>query len=117
MKFHEIGNCISNTYEEGCMMKNHFAMDQNLMKQLNIIRSLESHSETTVRSLYSQAIIEYSLYHHEKNKLLELIDKALASKNETDFYKYATKYQELIEKHREGKKIVENGFELYLTFD
>lgn len=98
-------------------MNNHFAMDHNILKQLSIIKSLENRSETTVRSLYAQAIIEYTLYEHEKKRLLELIDQTLLEKNKEAFDQYAVEYNELIDNHRHGKKIIENGFELNITFE
>ncbi|NEU29730.1 IDEAL domain-containing protein [bacterium LRH843] len=98
-------------------MNDQFAMDQNVLEQLKIIKILEKRSETTVQSLYAQAILEYSLYHHEKDKLLVLIDQALVSRNKHEFYEYSNRYNQLEDDHRNGKIIIENGFELYLTFD
>ncbi len=96
-------------------MNNYFPMD--VMNQLNIIKSLENRSERTVRSLYVQAVLEYSLYQYEKNKLLTFIDQSLAEENKDDFYKYSAQYKALLDSYREGTTIVENGFELNLTFE
>ncbi|WP_332689388.1 IDEAL domain-containing protein [Halalkalibacter lacteus] len=98
-------------------MINDFAMDPKIKKQLNVIKSLQARSEDTVQALYAQAILEYSLYHYRKDDLHDRIDQALINKNETQFNKYALEYRQWIESHREGKTVVEDGFELYLTFE
>lgn len=92
-------------------------MDHNVMKQLQIIKSLQKRSEATVQSLYAQAILEYSLYHYNKNRLLNFIDQALIDGKEEEFYQYSQEYKQLMEDHRDGKTVVENGFELHLTFE
>lgn len=98
-------------------MSNQFAMDHNVMKQLQIIKSLQKRSEATVQSLYAQAILEYSLYHYNKNRLLNFIDQALIDGKEEEFHQYSQEYKQLMEDHRDGKTVVENGFELHLTFE
>lgn len=98
-------------------MSNQFAMDHNVMKQLQVIRSLQKRSETTVQSLYAQAILEYSLYHYRKNKLLEIIDQTLVDGQKDQFYHYSKEYKRLVDDHRSGKTVVEDGFEIYLTFE
>jgi uncharacterized protein YpiB (UPF0302 family) len=98
-------------------MINDFAMDPRIKKQLKVIKSLQTRSEDTVQALYAQAILEYSLYHYRKNDLKERIDQALLKKDEAQFNKYALEYNQWVESHREGKTVIEDGFELYLTFE
>ncbi len=92
-------------------------MDPRIKKQLNVIKSLQARSEDTVQALYAQAIFEYSLYHYRKDDLQERIDQALLNKDKEQFNKYALEYKQWLESHREGKIVVEDGFELYLTFE
>ncbi|WP_088103637.1 IDEAL domain-containing protein [Halalkalibacter urbisdiaboli] len=98
-------------------MNNQFAMDNNVMRQLHVIRSLQKRTETTVQSLYAQAVLEYSLYNFNKQKILEDIDKALILKDKEAFQKHSTTYNSWLTKHKQGKIISENGFELLLTFE
>ena len=98
-------------------MSNQFAMDHNVMKQLQVIRSLQKRSEATVQSLYAQAILEYSLYRYKKSKLIEVIDQALINSDKQLFKQLSMEYKQLVDDHRDGKTIIENGFEIYLTFE
>ncbi|ARK31534.1 IDEAL domain-containing protein [Halalkalibacter krulwichiae] len=98
-------------------MLNDFAMDPNVTRQLKVIRSLESRSEDTVKSLYAQAVLEYSFYYYKKKQLYDRIDHALVTKDEQLFTEATAEYIQLIESHQEGKTVSENGFELYLNFD
>ncbi|WP_100404940.1 IDEAL domain-containing protein [Bacillus solitudinis] len=98
-------------------MNNHFAMDNNVLRQLHIIRSLQKRAETTVQSMYAQAVLEYSLYHSNKQRILENIDKSLRKNDKESFLKHSSVYNEWIANHKEGKVISENGFELVLTFE
>ncbi|WP_227936768.1 IDEAL domain-containing protein [Alkalihalobacillus deserti] len=98
-------------------MINDFAMDPSVTRQLKVIRSLQTRSEDTVQSLYAQAVLEYSLYHHNKTTLYNLIDEALSKKDKALFEKTLFEYNQLIELHREGKTVSEDGFELFLHFE
>lgn len=98
-------------------MINEFAMDPNVTRQLKVIRSLQARSEDTVQSLYAQAVLEYSLYHYNKTMLYNLIDEALSNRDKALFEKTVLQFNQLIESHREGKTVSENGFELYLHFE
>ncbi|KGA97352.1 hypothetical protein AJ85_11050 [Alkalihalobacillus alcalophilus ATCC 27647 = CGMCC 1.3604] len=98
-------------------MNNQFAMDKNVLKQLHVIKNLQNRSETTVQSLYAQAILEYSLYHYQKERIDAAIDKSLAEYNREEFIKSSNAYLQLMENHKDGKVISENGYELLLTFE
>ncbi|MBP3949598.1 IDEAL domain-containing protein [Bacillus suaedae] len=98
-------------------MENQFALDKKVMKQLQLIGTLQRRSKKTVHSLYAQAILEYSLYHYNKNQLEGLIDQALEKRDKEAFLTHSTKYNELLYAHREGKTIREDGFEVYLPFE
>ncbi|MFC0557750.1 IDEAL domain-containing protein [Halalkalibacter alkalisediminis] len=98
-------------------MINDFAMNPSVTRQLKVIRSLQARSEDTVQSLYAQAVLEYSLYHYNKNMLYNVIDEALTKRDKELFEKSVIEYNQLIESHREGKTVSENGFELYLHFE
>ncbi|ADC48565.1 MULTISPECIES: IDEAL domain-containing protein [Alkalihalophilus] len=98
-------------------MNNHFAMDNNVYRQLEIIKSLQKRTESTVQSLYAQAVLEYSMYHFKKSQLLISIDQALESGDREAFSAHSLAYKEHIENHKNGKMIIENGYELHLTFE
>ncbi|MDQ0207960.1 IDEAL domain-containing protein [Alkalicoccobacillus murimartini] len=97
-------------------MSNQFAMDKEVLKQLEIIKSLQKRSQAAVYSLYAQAVLEYSLYYHKKNQLLSKIDHALAKRDEQQFMVLTNDYKTLIEDHKNGKTIYDYGFKLHLTF-
>ncbi|KYG32347.1 hypothetical protein [Alkalihalobacillus trypoxylicola] len=98
-------------------MNNQFAMDKNVLKQLHVINNLQTRSESTVQSLYAQAVLEYSLYHYKMERVNEEIERALKEYNREDFLLASSEYQNLLEEHKNGKIISENGYELLLTFD
>lgn len=97
-------------------MSNQFAMDKEVIKQLEIIKKLQKRSQAAVYSLYAQAVLEYSLYYHKKNQLLAQIDESLVNKNKHQFMAVTNEYKTLIEDHKNGKTIYDYGFKLHLTF-
>ncbi len=92
-------------------------MDHNVYRQLEIIKSLQKRTESTVQSLYAQAVLEYSIYHFHKSELLELIDRSLVERDRDAFELYSLELNQHINRYQEGKTIVENGYELHLTFE
>ncbi|KMK74741.1 IDEAL domain-containing protein [Alkalihalobacillus pseudalcaliphilus] len=98
-------------------MNHQFAMDKNVLKQLHVIKNLQNRSETTVQSLYAQAILEYSLYHYKKNKINQLIEQALINYDKEQFMNATNDYLVHLHEHKNGKIISENGYELLLTFE
>ncbi|TSB46168.1 IDEAL domain-containing protein [Alkalicoccobacillus porphyridii] len=97
-------------------MSNQFAMDKEVLKQLEIIKSLQKRSQAAVYSLYAQAVLEYSLYYHKKDQLLHLIDEALVKRDEEQFMSLTNDYAALLNEHKDGKTIYDHGFKLHLTF-
>ena len=97
-------------------MSNQFAMDKEVLKQLEIIKSLQKRSQAAVYSLYAQAVLEYSLYYHKKDQLVNKIDEALANKDEEQFMTLTNEYTTLLNDHKDGKTIYDHGFKLHLTF-
>lgn len=100
----------------GNKMSNQFAMDKEVLKQLEIIKKLQKRSQAAVYSLYAQAVLEYSLYYTQKNQLLEAIDESLASKDKERFMTLTNEYKILKEEYKSGKTIYDYGFKLHLTF-
>ncbi|GAE37352.1 IDEAL domain-containing protein [Halalkalibacter akibai] len=98
-------------------MINEFSMNPSVTRQLKVIKSLQSRSEGTVQSLYAQAVLEYSLYYFKKEFLYQQIDEVLLNRNEERFNELVVEYNQLIESHRDGKTVSEDGFELHLHFD
>ncbi|WP_368503702.1 IDEAL domain-containing protein [Alkalihalophilus sp. As8PL] len=98
-------------------MNNQFAMDNNIYRQLEIIKSLQKRTESTVQSLYAQAVLEYSMYHFKKSQLLQLIDESLEAGDKEAFYRHTLEYNNHVNDHIDGKMIIENGYELHLTFE
>jgi uncharacterized protein YpiB (UPF0302 family) len=97
-------------------MINDFAMNPSVTRQLKVIRSLQARSEDTVQSLYAQAVLEYSLYYYKKEKIYNLVDEALETRDKALFMELSKQYKQLLEAHSEGKTVSEDGFELYLHF-
>lgn len=97
-------------------MSNQFAMDKEVLKQLEIIKKLQKRSQAAVYSLYAQAVLEYSLYYTKKDQLLEDIDESLELRDEERFMSLTNEYQLLQEEYRGGKTIYDYGFKLHLTF-
>ncbi len=96
---------------------NQFAMDKSVLRQLQVIKSLQSRTESTVQSLYAQAVMEYSLYYFRKQDITSKIDAALTKRDKEAFIEFSQAYKELIDEHKDGKIITENGYELVLTFE
>ena len=86
------------------------------MKQLKVISRLDRRVET-IQSLYAKALLEYSLYEFKKEKLLKRIDHALQYRLTEDFHQLSRQYKRLLDEHKHGKKIIEKGFELHLSFN
>src|SRR6476646_3081772 len=97
-------------------MKEQFAIDKNVLKQLQIINSLEVRTDLTVQSLYARAVLAYSSYYFKEQYLRKQIDLALENRDKEQFHILSSELSSHIERHKYGKTISENGYNLFLTF-
>ncbi|UTR05061.1 IDEAL domain-containing protein [Alkalihalobacillus sp. LMS6] len=97
-------------------MKEPFAIDKNVLKQLHIINSLEVRTDLTVQSLYARAVLTYSSYYFKEQYLRKQIDQSLECRDKETFYILTSELSSHIESHKNGKTISENGYNLFLTF-
>lgn len=97
-------------------MKEPFAIDKDVLRQLQIINSLEVRTDLTVQSLYAKAVLTYSMYYFKERYLREQIDNALDDRDKELFHILSTELSSHIERFKNGRTLYENGYNLYLRF-
>ncbi|WP_078555322.1 IDEAL domain-containing protein [Bacillus alkalicellulosilyticus] len=94
-----------------------YAMENTLRKQLKNLKTGPNPSLKTVYSLYAEAIVEYSVYHFEKQRYIKAIDKALERREEQAFRRLSQDYNVFLKQYQEGKLIRVQKLEWHLTFE
>ncbi|WP_078391791.1 IDEAL domain-containing protein [Shouchella patagoniensis] len=97
-------------------MKEPFAIDKDVLRQLHVINSLEIRTDLTVQSLYAKAVLTYSSYYFRKRYLEERINEALDNRDKELFKTLATELKAHLDRYKNGRTLYENGYNLYLTF-
>lgn len=100
----------------GRTMKEPFAIDKDVLRQLQIINRLEVRTDLTVQSLYAKAVLTYSMYYFKKAYLQKQIDIALDDRDKELFHILSTELSSHCEQFKNGRTLHENGYNLYLKF-
>ncbi|WP_169728503.1 IDEAL domain-containing protein [Salibacterium aidingense] len=94
----------------------HPTHEQHFMKKVKSAKHGKRPSRQVLQSLYAQMMMEYAVYHFNKERLQQLIDEALDEKDPVLFQELTTHYNALIGEYSQGKIISEQGYELELDF-
>ncbi|MFZ4450510.1 IDEAL domain-containing protein [Salibacterium aidingense] len=94
----------------------HPTHEQHFMKKVKSAKHGKRPSRQVLQSLYAQMMMEYAVYHFNKERLQQLIDEALDEKDPVLFQELTAHYNALIGEYSQGKIISEQGYELELDF-
>ncbi|MGY4689452.1 IDEAL domain-containing protein [Salibacterium sp. K-3] len=94
----------------------HPTHEQHFMKKVKSAKHGKRPSRQVLQSLYAQMMMEYAVYHFNKERLQCMIDEALDAKDPELFQELTAHYNALIGEYKHGKSISEQGYELELDF-
>ncbi|WP_017726840.1 IDEAL domain-containing protein [Halalkalibacterium ligniniphilum] len=97
-------------------MNPYFARDKGALRQLQNLTNVGKRPDSIVQSLYAQAILEYAIFNHRRDRIEKAIDRALEEKKKEDFLFHTNELHQLYKEYRHGKVVSERGQQIHLTF-